>query len=285
MRRALPPSPAVVGIVNVTPDSFSDGGAFLHADAAAAHGVRLVEDGATWLDVGGESTRPGAEPVDAATERERVLPVLERLRSRTDVTLSVDTRRASTAAAALAAGADLVNDVSMLRHDPAMATVVAEHGAGLVLMHSRGTPTDMQRLTNYDHVVDGVLREIRAARDAAVEAGVDPSDIVLDPGFGFAKDAAQQRDLLAGLPRLRTLGHPIMVGLSRKSFIGTLLGDARAPRPVAERVWGSVGAALGALVRGADYLRVHDVAATCDALTGFLAASSPAASEGVTWTG
>ncbi|MCB9681562.1 MAG: dihydropteroate synthase [Alphaproteobacteria bacterium] len=251
-----------MGIVNVTPDSFSDGGRHAHTDAAIAHGVRLWGEGADWLDVGGESTRPGAEPVPAAVECARVVPVIAGLRARLpDAVLSVDTSKAEVAGEALAAGATVVNDVTAAA-DPQMAPLVARAQAWLVLMHLRGTPRTMQHDTAYDDLVGEVTASLAAAVERVVAAGVDPSRVILDPGIGFAKTSADNPRLIAGLGRLLALGHPVLVGASRKRFIGDLTGVTDP----AARVHGSVGAALAAVANGARILRVHDVAATIQAL-------------------
>jgi dihydropteroate synthase len=262
-----------MGIVNVTPDSFSDGGRHDDPDAALAHGRRLVRDGADLLDVGAESTRPGAEAVAPADEQERLLPVVRALAAE-GLPLSVDTRNATTAAAALACGADLVNDVSMLRHDPELAAAVADAGAGLVLMHSRGTPADMDACTDYEDVVEDVAAELRAARDRALSAGVSGERLVLDPGLGFAKSREQDLEILRRLGELRQRldGARLLVGASRKRLVGHLLARDGRPRAVDRRDAGSVGVALAAIAAGADWVRVHDVGTTVDALAGFLAA-------------
>ncbi|MCB9378810.1 MAG: dihydropteroate synthase [Holophagales bacterium] len=258
-----PGAPAIAGIVNVTPDSFSDGGRFLDPGAAVDHALRLLDEGADWIDLGAESTRPGggvygggAREVPAAEEAARLLPVLEKLRPLTGATLSVDTRKAEVARAALAAGADLVNDVSGLG-DPEMAAVVAAAGCPIVLMHSRGELATMQRGIAFRDVVSDVRSELGALRDAAVARGVPARAIVLDPGLGFGKTAEQNADLLAGLSRIVDLGHPVLVGASRKSFLGALTGAA-----VDDRLAGSLAAAARAADQGASVLRVHDVAAT-----------------------
>ena len=251
-----------MGIVNVTPDSFSDGGRHAEAGAAVAHGVALWSEGADWLDVGGESTRPGAEPVPVDEELRRVVPVIAGLRAAVpDAVLSIDTRRAAVAEAALGAGASVVNDVSACA-DPAMAGVVARAGAWLVLMHMRGDPSTMQQHTDYADLVGEVGAHLAERAAWAVDQGVRPERIVLDAGLGFGKALADNPRLIAATPALRALGFPVMVGASRKRFIGALTGvqDASA------RVFGSVGAACAAMAAGADILRVHDVAATIQAL-------------------
>ena len=256
-----------MGIVNLTPDSFSDGGRLATPDAALAHAERLLEEGADILDLGGESTRPGAEPVDAAEERRRVLPLLAELRRRhPEAVLSVDTVKSETAQAALDAGADIVNDVSGFRLDPRLAATCAAAGAGVVLMHSRGTVRDMARFDHatYDDPVTEVLHELGDALDRARAGGVPDERIVLDPGIGFAKRSEHSLALLAGLPALHALGRPLLVGVSRKRFIGEL---TRVPEPAA-RVHGTTGANVAALARGARIFRVHDVRPAREALDG-----------------
>jgi dihydropteroate synthase len=250
------PGPFIMGIVNATPDSFSDGGRFLDTDAAVAHALRLADEGADLIDLGGESTRPGAPPVPGAEEVRRVVPVVERLRARGfALPISVDTFKPEVARAALAAGADLVNDVMGLA-DPALAAVVAESKAPVVIMHMRGTPADMASRAVYGDVVADVARELEVAVARAVAAGVDRERIILDPGLGFAKTAEHSVALLARLPELRALGRPLLVGPSRKSFIGALTGA-----PVGERLPGTLAAVCVAVLAGAEFLRVHDVAA------------------------
>ncbi len=259
--------PFVLGVVNVTPDSFSDGGRHASPEAAAAHAERLLDEGADGVDVGGESTRPhNAGPVPAAEEIARVAPVVRALRARRpEAVISVDTVKADVARAALDAGADAVNDVSALRLDPAMAAVCAAARAGVILMHSRGAVADM---ATYAHAAYGpdpageVAAELAAALARAEAAGVDPAAVVLDPGVGFAKTSAHSLAVLAGLPRLAALGRPLLVGASRKRFVGELSGVAEP----AARVHGSVGAHVAALARGARLFRVHDVRAHREAL-------------------
>jgi dihydropteroate synthase len=253
--------PAVVGILNVTPDSFSDGGRFRHAGPALARARRLVEDGADVVDVGGESTRPGAAEVSADEELARVIPVIEAIRAELDVAVSVDTRKAAVARRALAAGAHAVNDVSALG-DPEMAGVVAEAGAGLVLMHMRGTPETMQTLTGYGDVAAEVASELEGPLARALAAGVAPEAVVVDPGVGFAKTAEQNLALIAGLSALARLGRPVLLGPSRKAFIGALLGGV----PAEERDAGTVGACVAGLYAGARLFRVHEVRAARQAL-------------------
>lgn len=255
--------PLVMGVVNVTPDSFSDGGAYFSSTDAVAHAHRLVAEGADVVDVGGESTRPGAAPVDAAEEARRVLPVVEALAA-DGVVVSVDTRRADLAHRALRAGAAIVNDVSAGRDDPAMFDVCAAEGAGIVCMHMRGTPRTMQDAPVYDDVVAEVVAFLRARADAAQAAGCPPEAIALDPGVGFGKTLAHNMALLAATGRVAALGHPVLVGASRKSMFGTLLG-----LDLHERLEASVAAAVWAVSQGAAVVRVHDVAATRAALDAF----------------
>jgi len=253
--------PAVMGIVNVTPDSFSDGGRYLDPDAAVAHGLALVVAGADVLDVGGESTRPGAEPVAEAEERRRVLPVIERLAADAGVPVSVDTRKASVAAAALVAGATIVNDVAA-GTDPEMFGVVADAGAGLVVMHMQGEPVTMQQSPHYDDVVAEVGDFLLARLERARSAGVADSALCVDPGLGFGKTAEHNLTLLARLRELvARVEVPVLVGPSRKSFIANSLGDdllARDDGTLATSVW--------AVDHGARIVRVHEVRPIADAL-------------------
>ncbi|MCR4391458.1 MAG: dihydropteroate synthase [Candidatus Acetothermia bacterium] len=245
----------VVGVVNVTPDSFSDGGRFFDPDAAAAHALRLAKEGADLVDIGGESSRPGAEPVPAEEELRRVLPVIERLRGRLGVPMSVDTTKAAVAEAALRAGAQVVNDISALRADPGMARVVAGHGAPVVLMHMQGTPRTMQLAPHYQDVVREVRSFLAERIEVAAAAGIDRDLVAVDPGIGFGKTVEHNLDLLRRLDELGELGRPILVGPSRKSFLGAVLG-----LPVAERLEATLAACAVAVARGADMVRVHDVA-------------------------
>lgn len=252
----------VMGVVNVTPDSFSDGGQFLSPDAAVAHGQALARAGADLLDVGGQSTRPGATPVSEQEELERVVPVIERLRKAVDVPLSVDTSRAAVAKAALAAGAAVVNDVTGLV-DGALLGVVATAKAGACAMHMQGTPETMQRSPSYADVVAEVLDFLEGALLRAEAAGLSRHAVLVDPGIGFGKTAEHNLYLLRRLGELRLLGAPILVGMSRKAFLGALTGG----KPPAERVTASAAsAAIAAVLQGADMVRVHDVAETKDAL-------------------
>lgn len=249
-----------MGIVNVTPDSFSDGGAFASVAEAIDHGLRLVDEGADVLDVGGESTRPGAEPVDEATELARVLPVVEALVARTGVPISIDTTKPGVMRAALAAGAGMVNDVMALRSDGALDAVAASKAA-VVLMHMQGEPRGMQDAPHYDDAVGEVHRFLAERIFSCEMAGIEKRRIVIDPGFGFGKALEHNLALLAGLKRFTELGVPVMAGLSRKSSLGQITG-----RSVGDRLAASVAAHLIAVQNGAMLVRVHDVAATVDAL-------------------
>ncbi len=252
-----------MGIVNVTPDSFSDGGEWFSRDAAIRHGLELAAAGATILDVGGESTRPGAAPVDADEERRRVVPVIERLAAALpDVMLSVDTTKAVVAAAAIDAGARYVNDVSALRHDPAMMPLVAERGVHCCLMHMRGEPRTMQRAPTYDDVVADVRRYLEQRVAAAVDAGIAPERIDVDPGIGFGKTLEHNLALLRRLDELVALGPRLVIGTSRKTFLGRLTGRDD-PR---QRLAGTIATNVLALAAGARVFRVHDVGAIHDAL-------------------
>jgi dihydropteroate synthase len=252
-------NPKLMGVVNVTPDSFSDGGLYLDAEAAIAHGLELVEEGADILDVGGESTRPGAEPVGADEERGRVEPVVRALAA-AGHTVSIDTSKASVAEAALDAGASIVNDVTALRGDPEIAALCAQRGATLILMHMRGDPRTMQEDPRYDDVVDDVKAFLAERIEAAIGAGVDEERIWLDPGIGFGKALEHNLELLRRLGELRELGRPLVVGTSRKSFIAKI--DAA---PVEERLGGTIASSILAAAEGAAVLRVHDVAETAQA--------------------
>lgn len=253
--------PRVLGIVNVTPDSFSDGGEHATLEAAVAHGLRLAEEGADALDVGGESTRPGAQDVSVEEEIKRVVPVIERLAKETSLPVGVDTSKPEVMRAAVAAGAGMINDVYALRRDGALEAA-AELGVPVVLMHMQGEPRSMQDAPQYDDVVGEVHRFLAERIFAAEMAGIAKKNIVVDPGFGFGKNREHNLLLLAQLERFAELGVPVLAGLSRKRTIGELTGR-EDPH---ERVHGSVAAALIAAQRGAKLLRVHDVAATVDAL-------------------
>ena len=247
----------VMGIINVTPDSFSDGGELFDAGAAIEAGLRMVEEGADLLDVGGESTRPGAEALSEAEERKRVLPVIEGLAARVRVPLSIDTYKAAIADGALKAGAAIVNDVSGLRYEPELGPVVARHGAPIVLMHTRGRSRDMYKQASYHDVIDEVLDELRESIAFATGAGIPKERILVDPGLGFAKEPPHSYEALARLDELGELGRPILVGPSRKSFLARPLGGAPAP---VQREWATAAAVTAGVLAGAHIVRVHAVA-------------------------
>lgn len=252
----------IAGILNITPDSFSDGGHYMDPAIAVARALEIVAQGADIIDIGGESSRPGAEPVDANEELARVIPVIEAIRKVCDVPISIDTSKAAVAHEAIARGAEIVNDISALRGDPYMARVVAESGAGAILMHMRGTPRTMQTMVDYEDVVGEVEDFLRERLAAAMEAGIPRERICLDPGIGFAKGLEANLDLLAASARFRELGAPVMIGASRKAFIGKLTGAAGGEG----RMAGSVAACVAAVLRGADIVRVHNVAETRQAV-------------------
>jgi dihydropteroate synthase len=252
-------NPKLMGVVNVTPDSFSDGGRYLDAEAAVAHGEELLRDGASILDVGGESTRPGASEVDQAEELRRTEPVVAALAAA--ATVSIDTSKAAVAEAALDAGASIVNDVTALRGDGEMAALCAGRGVGVVLMHMPGTPRTMQDNPTYEDVVDEVKAFLAERVGAAVAAGIDEERIWLDPGIGFGKTLEHNLELLRRLGELRELGRPLVIGTSRKSFIGKVDGSA-----VDERSGGTIASSVLAAAEGAEVLRVHDVAEVADAM-------------------
>lgn len=266
--------PLIMGIVNVTPDSFSDGGCYVTVDQAVDRAVALVEQGADILDVGAESTRPGATPVGEQEEMDRLLPVLCEVVKRTAVPISVDTMKSRVAREALNAGASIINDVTAMRFDPNMAAVVAQYGAGIVLMHMQGMPMTMQEAPRYDSVKDDVRMFFVERIVAAERAGIAKSQIVLDPGFGFGKLLIHNLELLNHLSSFDQLDCPMLVGLSRKAFLGNILD-----RPVQDRDWGTAAAVALAVDRGASIIRVHDVASMKDAVK--VAAAVRAAS--LTW--
>ena len=252
-----------MGVVNVTPDSFSDGGDFADPRHAVWHGLALADEGADILDIGGESTRPGADPVSVSEELDRVIPVIEGLRDAdVGVPISIDTRHAAVMQAAVAAGAGIINDVSALTHDPDSMTAAASLDVPIVLMHARGTPQDMQNDPQYDDVVTDVFDYLAARIDACSAAGIDKGRLIVDPGIGFGKTLDHNLALLEGLETFRALDCPILVGVSRKRFIGELTGVAE-PK---DRVVGSIAAGLAGIARGVHILRVHDVAQTVQAL-------------------
>jgi len=253
--------PIIIGILNVTPDSFWDGGAYAGTENALRHARKMVADGADIIDIGGESTRPGSEPVTSAEEIQRIKPVVELLIEDAQVPLSIDTRKADVAREMLQAGGHMINDVSGLKHDPAMAEVVAESGAPVVIMHMRGTPETMRTLTDYDDVTGDVKRELAEQVAVAEAAGILSRNIIVDPGIGFSKTAEQSVELIARLDELKDLGKPILLGTSRKSFIGKTLGlDPQ------DRLEATITSCIVGVRNGANILRVHDVKAVSRAL-------------------
>ena len=251
--------PLMMGIVNVTPDSFSDGGCYVTVDQTVERAMALVAQGADILDLGAESTRPGATPVGEQEEMDRLLPVLHEVMKRTAVPISVDTMKSRVAREALDAGASIINDVTALRFDPDMAAVVAQSGAGVVMMHMQGMPMTMQESPRYDSVVNDVSRFFVERIAAAERAGIAKSQIVLDPGFGFGKLLLHNLELLNHLSSFDQLGCPVLAGVSRKAFLGKILD-----RPVQDREWGTAAAVALAVDRGASIIRVHDVASMKD---------------------
>jgi len=260
----LPRRPLLMGIVNVTPDSFSDGGRFFGAEAAVAHALELAADGADLLDIGGESTRPYSAPVADADELRRVLPVIERVISEVNVPISIDTGKAAVARAAIGAGAEIINDITGLEGDPAMLRLAAETGAGVCVMHMQGTPQNMQDNPTYQDVVAEIYDYLHQRRDALVAAGIAADRICLDPGIGFGKTHQHNITLMAACHRFHDLGCPLLVGHSRKGFLGKLIGDKEA-----DRTHATVGAALALALQSVQIIRVHDVRPVRDALVAF----------------
>ena len=250
----------VMGILNVTPDSFSDGGRFADPDIAAEHALEMIAQGADIIDIGGESTRPGAEPVSVADEIQRTLPVIERIRAHSNIPISIDTMKAEVAVAAITAGADIINDVSAFEADERMVEVAAETGAGVILMHMRGTPRTMQHDPAYEDVVAEVSDYLKQRADHIIARGVRRESVVLDPGIGFGKTEEHNVELLRQLPALARCGFPVLVGASRKRFIGSITGRSLP----AERRAGSLAVAAWSAANGTHILRVHDVIDTCD---------------------
>ena len=251
--------PLIMGILNVTPDSFSEGGMYLDKVAAIDRGFQMLAEGADIVDIGGESTRPGAEDVDAEEESSRVIPVISALRSKTDAAISIDTTKASVAKQAIEAGADIINDVSALTHDEAMASVAAETGAGVILMHMQGSPRTMQEDPHYANVVQDVLGYLTARVEELSRLGIKREAMAIDPGIGFGKTQEHNLHLLAGLDELINSGMPVIVGLSRKSFLGRITG-----RPVEERMSGSLAGLSFCAMKGVHVMRVHDVKESAD---------------------
>lgn len=250
----------VMGVLNVTPDSFSDGGQFLDPARAIEHAIAMESAGADLLDIGGESTRPGSEEVEASEELGRILPVLEGLRGRIKTPISVDTRRAAVAEVALRAGAEIINDVSGLKNDPRIAEVAAQQRVPLILMHIRGEPRTMQKAGFARDVLRDVTQGLRKSVSLARKAGVAKSQIILDPGIGFGKSFAQNYELLEKLPQLAKLGYPLLVGTSRKGFLGATLARSGKPALPEDRIWGTAATVAASILNGAHIIRVHDVA-------------------------
>jgi len=250
----------VMGVLNVTPDSFSDGGKFLQPERAIEHALAMERAGAGLLDIGGESTRPGSEGTPASEELNRILPVLEGLRGRLKIPVSVDTRRSTVAELAIRSGAQIINDVSGLRSDPGIAEVAARHRVPLILMHMRGDPRTMQKGPFARDVVRDVMQGLRKSVAIARKAGVAKSQIILDPGIGFGKSYAQNYELLQELPQLAKLGYPILAGASRKGFLGATLTRDGKHAPSEQRIWGTAATVTASILNGAHIVRVHDVA-------------------------
>lgn len=250
----------VMGVLNVTPDSFSDGGQFIDSARAIEHAIAMESAGADLLDIGGESTRPGSEEVHASEELDRILPVLESLRERLKIPISVDTRRAAVVELALRTGAEIINDVSGLKNDPRIAEVAARQRVPLILMHMRGEPRTMQKTGFARNTLRDVTQGLRKSVAVARRAGVAKSQIILDPGIGFGKSFAQNYDLLEKLPQLAKLGYPLLVGTSRKGFLGATLSRNGKPAAPEERIWGTAATVTAAILNGAHIVRVHDVA-------------------------
>jgi len=266
---SLDRTPLVMGIVNVTPDSFFEGSRRIEAEQAIETALEMAARGAAIIDFGAESTRPGSFEVSPGEEMARLLPVIAGFRSRSDAVISVDTRHPETAASALEAGADIINDIEALRR-PGMAEVIARYGAGVVLMHMQGTPQTMQIAPFYVDCLEEVIQFLHDAARRAIKSGIAPESIIFDPGIGFGKTLEHNLQLIRGISRLKIEGFPVLIGLSRKRMIGDLTGQ-----PIEARLAGSLGGALAAFANGADILRVHDVPETCDALRVFSAAWNP----------
>ena len=245
----------LMGILNVTPDSFSDGGQFNNLEAALSQGQNMLEKGADIIDIGGQSTRPGAVDIDLEEELNRVIPVIKKLRSSTQIPISIDTTKAEVAGSAIAAGADLVNDISGGTFDSEMLPSVGKLNVPIILMHIRGTPQTMQQLTDYEDIVAEIQQFLTTQIEKAIACGISPDNIIIDPGIGFAKNQAQNIEILQRLAELKNLNSPILVGVSRKSFIGRILNQNNPQN----RVWGTAAACCAAIAHGADILRVHDV--------------------------
>ena len=249
----------IMGVLNVTPDSFSDGGKFWDPRQAVARALEMQREGADIIDIGAESTRPGSEEISAAEELARLLPVLEALRGKLKIPISVDTQKAAVAEIAIGTGAQIINDVSGLRHDPRLADVAAACGAALILMHMRGTPRTMQKMPFAKNVMKDVVSGLKKSVSVAQKAGVAKNKIVIDPGIGFGKSFEQNYELLAKLPQLARLRFPLLVGTSRKGFLGKTLARDGKPAPAEERIWGTAATVTASILGGAHIVRVHDV--------------------------
>jgi dihydropteroate synthase len=260
--------PLLMGIVNVTPDSFSDGGRFLQSSAAVEHGLRLAEEGADILDVGGESTRPGSGGISVEEELQRVVPVIRQLAERTKIPISVDTSKAAVAREALQAGAVIVNDISGLRFDPQMIAVCRDSTCGVICMHMQGTPQTMQAAPHYEDVVEEICTFFNERLQTLTAAGIAAERIAFDPGVGFGKTAQHNVQILASIRQFQAVGRPILIGHSRKGFLKKVTG-----RELDERLFGTIGVSVAVAHQGVDLIRVHDVAANLDAITAFLATS------------
>jgi len=253
----------LMGVLNVTPDSFSDGGRFFDKDTAAAHAIKMAGEGADIIDVGGESTRPGSKGVSAEEEIRRVIPVIEKLAGKINCEISIDTRKSKVAQAALEAGASIINDISGLRHDKDMAKVAAKYQAGIILMHMKGDPENMQVSPGYSDLIGEIKEALRFSAYEAFKAGVDKESVAIDPGIGFGKTVEHNLEILKRLDEFKDLGLPICIGTSRKSFLGKMLD-----RPSSDdRLAGTIATCVAAVIKGARILRVHDVKAVKDALT------------------
>jgi len=259
--------PLIMGILNVTPDSFSDGGQFLSSDIAVERGLAMTAEGADIIDIGGESTRPGSTPVELDEELRRVIPVIERLAGATTVPISIDTSKAEVAKQALAAGAKIVNDISGLQGDPLMLDVCLSHACGVITMHMQGTPQTMQDAPRYDNVVDDLCRHFEQQLADLQKRGLSLDRVAIDPGIGFGKTAQHNLDILANIARFQQLDRPVLIGHSRKRFLQKVVG-----RPMDERLFGTIGVSVALAQQGVDLLRVHDVAANKDAIAAWRAA-------------
>jgi len=244
----------IMGILNVTPDSFSDGGSFFHSEEAVAQALQMQQDGADIIDIGGESTRPGSAPVTLDEELDRVIPIIEKLAPELQIPISIDTYKAGVARQALQAGAKIVNDISGLRFDPQMASTIANFNAGVVIMHIKGAPRDMQKNPYYNDVIAEISEYLTASADLAIHEGIKKAQIVIDPGIGFGKRLEDNLEIIRNLAKFKILGYPLLVGPSRKSFIGAILD-----LPVEQRLEGTIAASAACILNGANILRVHDV--------------------------